>query len=161
TSFGASSVTVTNLNTSSAVTTSPSYSGNTKTVTFTFPGGILASANYRTVLNGATITDAAGNAVAGSPSGNFFFQVGECNHDRAANALDFNALASNFGQSGKTFAQGNFNYDAIVNSLDFNALAAAFGNVLAPSPAAPIANDAPAASAVASLFSRDRIHGAD
>ena len=126
-SFSASSVTVTNLTSNSAVTTSGSYDTNSKTVTFTFPNGILASANYQASLNSAAITDLAGNALAGASAGSFFFQMADANRDRSVNALDFNILASNFGLSGKTFTQGNFNYDGAVDTADFTALATAFG----------------------------------
>jgi anti-anti-sigma factor len=51
------------------------------------------------------------------------------------NGLDFNALASNFGASGRFWSQGDFNYDLTINTLDFNALADSFGNTL-PMPAA-------------------------
>jgi hypothetical protein len=53
------------------------------------------------------------------------------------NALDFNALASNFGQNAgaEFWWQGDFNYDGNVNTLDFSALAANFNAPLASSPA--------------------------
>ena len=40
---------------------------------------------------------------------------------------DFNALATNFGQSDKFWSDGDFNYDGSVNLLDFNLLAGNFG----------------------------------
>ena len=53
------------------------------------------------------------------------------------NALDFNAVATNFGNtSGKVWSQGDFNYDGLVNSLDFNSLAGNFNQSIAI-PAAP------------------------
>lgn len=52
---------------------------------------------------------------------------GDANLDGTVNALDFNALASNFGKSGKVWDQGDFNYDGTVNSSDFDALSANFG----------------------------------
>jgi hypothetical protein len=52
---------------------------------------------------------------------------GDANLDGLVNALDFNALASNFGSaSGRVWTQGDFNYDSITNTLDFNSLAANF-----------------------------------
>src|SRR5439155_9796366 len=50
--------------------------------------------------------------------------AGDANLDGRVNALDFNAMASNYGQSAKNWAQGNFNYDASdsVDSTDFTAL---------------------------------------
>jgi hypothetical protein len=46
--------------------------------------------------------------------------------------LDFNVLASNFGQSGKNFTDGDFNYDQVVDTLDFNLLASNFGTGVQP-----------------------------
>ncbi len=53
---------------------------------------------------------------------------GDANLDGAVNALDFNAVASNFGQNagGEVWTQGDFNYDGVVNTQDFTALAANF-----------------------------------
>jgi hypothetical protein len=50
------------------------------------------------------------------------------------NALDFNALASNFGNASATWVQGDYNYDGMVNALDFNAIATNFGFSLLPAP---------------------------
>jgi hypothetical protein len=56
---------------------------------------------------------------------------GDSNLDGSVNALDFNAVAANFGGvSDKVWVQGDFNYDGTVNSLDFNALAANFGSTM-------------------------------
>ena len=57
---------------------------------------------------------------------------GDANLDGKVNALDFNALATNFGAaSGGFWSQGDFNYDGIVNTADFTAMAVNFGQVLA------------------------------
>ena len=48
------------------------------------------------------------------------------------NALDFNALATNYGQTHARFSSGDFNYDGDVTSLDFNLLASKFGSRLDP-----------------------------
>jgi hypothetical protein len=40
---------------------------------------------------------------------------------------DFTLLAANFNQAGATWASGDFNGDGVVNALDFNALASHFG----------------------------------
>jgi hypothetical protein len=49
-------------------------------------------------------------------------------------ALDYNALAANFGSGAtKVWSQGDFNYDGVVNTLDFTALAQNFNQAL-PSP---------------------------
>jgi hypothetical protein len=53
--------------------------------------------------------------------------AGDANLDGVVNALDFNAIATNFGaESGKFWSQGDFNYDGISNTLDFTALARDF-----------------------------------
>ncbi len=56
----------------------------------------------------------------------FGTRYGDANLDRRVNALDFNALATNYGSAGG-WAQGDFNGDGVVNSLDFNLLAGNFG----------------------------------
>jgi hypothetical protein len=53
--------------------------------------------------------------------------AGDATLDGVVNLADFNALASNFGQTGKLWHQGDFNYDSIVNLADFNLLASNFG----------------------------------
>src|SRR5204863_8400394 len=55
---------------------------------------------------------------------------GDANLDSFVNALDFNALASNFGGGGRFWVQGDFNYDGFTNMLDFNAIAANFNLAL-------------------------------
>ena len=64
---------------------------------------------------------------------NYHVLAGDANRDGRVNLDDFNVLATNFGQTGRTFSQGNFNYDAggNVNLDDFNVLASRFGTVLA------------------------------
>jgi hypothetical protein len=61
---------------------------------------------------------------------------GDANLDFKVNALDFNALASHFGQSSRFWSDGDFDFNGTVNSLDFNALASNFNQVLSlPAPA--------------------------
>ena len=56
-----------------------------------------------------------------------FTRYGDANLDGTVNLSDFNALASNFGQSNRFWRQGDFNYDGTVNLIDFNRLASNFG----------------------------------
>lgn len=57
--------------------------------------------------------------------------VGDANLDGIVNALDFNALATNFGGgAGKFWNNGDFNYDGVTNTADFTALAQNFGQTL-------------------------------
>jgi probable HAF family extracellular repeat protein len=55
---------------------------------------------------------------------------GDSNLDGKVNALDFNALAANFGAGGRHWLDGDFTYDGTVNSMDFSALATNFGSSL-------------------------------
>jgi hypothetical protein len=55
------------------------------------------------------------------------YAQGDANLDGTVNLSDFNALAANFGQSGRTWQQADFTYDGQVTLDDFNALAANFG----------------------------------
>jgi plastocyanin len=57
---------------------------------------------------------------------------GDANLDGRVNLNDFNVLASNFGQSNRTWEQGDFNEDGNVNLNDFNLLAANFGKEIQP-----------------------------
>ena len=58
--------------------------------------------------------------------------LGDTNLDGKVNALDFNALASNFGNaSGTEWDQADFNYDGVTDTSDFMMLANNFGLTLA------------------------------
>jgi hypothetical protein len=60
-------------------------------------------------------------------------RAGDANADGKVNALDFNAIATNFGIKGATWRQGNFNQDVVVNTADFDIFAANFnGGAFAP-----------------------------
>jgi autotransporter-associated beta strand protein len=56
-----------------------------------------------------------------------FTRYGDANLSNSVDLFDFNRLAANFGQSGKSWSDGDFNYDGDVNLLDFNLLAGNFG----------------------------------
>ena len=57
---------------------------------------------------------------------------GDADDNGVVNALDFNALATHFGQSAQPWKNGDFNGDGIVNALDFGALASNFGQAPPP-----------------------------
>jgi hypothetical protein len=111
-----------------------------------FAGGIIDDGVYHLVIPAASVKDLSGNPLTQDGVLDFFYLLGDANHDGAVNALDFNLLATNFGaSSGGTFALGDFNYDGRVNSGDFNALAINFNKHLTL-PAPPIEAPAPSDS---------------
>ena len=144
--FTGADVTLLNRTASETYPANVAFDIATNLASVTFPGqpeNLLPDGNYRMTVNAAGVVDNIGNALDGNSDGtggdnftfDFFFLNADANRDRVVNALDFNALASNFGASATTFAQGNFNYDAQVNTLDFNVLATHF-NAALPSIAA-------------------------
>src|SRR5207244_10065323 len=56
---------------------------------------------------------------------------GDANLDYKVNALDFNALASNYG-TGTLWMQGNFNYTGTVDTADFTLLSQNFNQSITP-----------------------------
>lgn len=137
-SLGADDLLLENLTTSQTVPTSSiavGYNSGNNTATFTFPGfggGVLPNGRYRATLLAAGITDPAGNPMPADHLFQFFFLVGDANHDGAVNLPDFDILASNFGQSGRDFTQGDFDYNGLVNLADFDRLAGQFGTSVLP-----------------------------
>ena len=92
---------------------------------------LLADGDYTLTFAPGGVTDPSGNAlVTGAPI-EFFVLAGDGNRDRRVDIADFSALASNFNQSPRNFAQGDFNYDGTVGIADFSILAANF-NVALP-----------------------------
>jgi hypothetical protein len=144
---------VDNLTNPGVVTHSATYNGGTNSIGMTFPGNaVLPDARYRlTVLGaGGGIQDVAGNSMASNFTFDFFFLMGDANHDASVNLLDFNIVAANFGQSPRDFGQGDFTYNFSVTLADFDILAARFGAVLA-------GPDALALQPRGSVFSSTRI----
>jgi autotransporter-associated beta strand protein len=60
--------------------------------------------------------------------------VGDANLDGRVNALDFNAIAANYGLSGATalWVKGDANYDLNINSDDFTEMSKNFGLTILP-----------------------------
>jgi hypothetical protein len=75
-----------------------------------------------------------GKSIASSTMLVRYTTLGDSNISAKANALDFNAVATNFGSTGKNWYQGDFNYDGFVNTLDFTALASHFNQAVAAPP---------------------------
>jgi hypothetical protein len=148
-----------------------SFDAATKTANYTFvPGyptyGILPDGDYNAAMYASNVTDVAGNHPALDGTLNFFFFQADANFDRTINALDFNAIAANYGQPNRNYGSGDLNYDLSVNTLDFTILASKFAMTL-PMPAPVLPNSVmnssvAAAPPTASLFSDgDRIEQAD
>ena len=64
---------------------------------------------------------------------------GDANLDGSVNALDFNALATNFGQNSgsNVWTSGDFTYDGVVDTSDFMELADDFSAALPASASVP------------------------
>ncbi len=83
------------------------------------------------------ISSFRGQPIAGSAIVIAYTLAGDANLDGTVNALDFNAVASNFGAASPTWTTGDFNYDGIVNSMDFVDIATNFNAPLVLPPALP------------------------
>jgi hypothetical protein len=109
---------------------STSVSGSTLTINLT--GVTDARTLSLTISDLRHFSDTA----SGTFTLNLGVLVADTNQDGVVNALDFNAVATNFGGSGKDSSQGDLNVDGTVNTIDFNLLASAFGNrIVTPGPA--------------------------
>jgi hypothetical protein len=63
---------------------------------------------------------------------------GDADVSGVVNLADFNALATNFGTSGKTWVNGDFNGNGVVDLADFNHLATNFGLSVGPEGPTPL-----------------------
>jgi autotransporter-associated beta strand protein len=97
-----------------------------------------AASTHKTALGYGEITSTATPTAAGGFSGLDSTNVvvrytysGDANLDGKVDTLDFNALAGNFGGTGKVWTQADFNFDGTVDTLDFNFLASNFGQQIA------------------------------
>ncbi len=108
----------------------------TNTATWTFPKytKALPDSNYRAILYGERVTDSTGTPMASDSTFNFCVYNGDTNGDGKVNAIDFNALAANYGKSARVYSQGDLDLNGAVNSADFTKLAQRFNTV---SPAVP------------------------
>lgn len=116
---GAGALQVQNLTSGLPVTPAGySFDGNTHSATFTFAGA-LSTGDYRAMLLASGVTDAAGVHPAADYQFNFFFLVGDVNHDGKVDFSDLVILARHFGQSGAAYSDGDLDYDG---KVDFNDL---------------------------------------
>jgi hypothetical protein len=123
-----------------------------KSATWTYTPGTLPDGTYLATIPAEAIEDLAGNHPATDIVFGFSFVNGDVNRDLIVNALDFNALASNYGATSSSFSQGDFNRDGTVNSIDFSTLAANFNDSAPAPPPGTIIAGPPPASAPANLF---------
>ena len=77
--------------------------------------------------------------------------IGDTNMDGKVNALDFNAIATTFGQSGTSWTTGDVTYDGSTDTSDFTAMAQNFAAALPAPPAAPRAGIAGSRAGLARL----------
>src|SRR5262249_11435613 len=97
--------------------------------------GTTSPAMNSSLAAGSAMDDAVGFATAqsifGSTGGSFaganvnandllfrYTLNGDASLDTKVDSVDFNLLAANFGQTGKSWANGDFNFDAKVDSID-------------------------------------------
>jgi predicted outer membrane repeat protein len=111
------------------------YDAATRSGRWSFSSTVLPDGNYHAVLPAGTVADSFGTITPGDFAFDFFVLSADADRSQSVDTVDFNILATNFGQAGKTFSQGNFDYDAAgqVDSVDFNLLAANFSKTL-PAP---------------------------
>jgi hypothetical protein len=105
---------------------------NTAALAYAANNGVLPDGRYTLSVSAVNVTDAAGNPMASNLAFTFFFLLGDANHDGRVNLIDFNILATNFGQSNRDYTQADFTYDGVVNLRDFNILAGRFGAAIGP-----------------------------
>jgi hypothetical protein len=133
---------------------SMSYNTATNTATFTLATP-LADGNYLATLTGPGTTDPVGNSlVGGDVQLPFFVLPGDANRDGIVNAVDFNALASNFGSAGG-LSSGDFDFNGTINSGDFNVLAANFNTNVTPHPSPALGTIASSPSLFSSVTLAD------
>jgi hypothetical protein len=124
-----------------------SYDTGTNTATWNV-NGVLPDARFRGTILAADVGDLSGNALDGNGDGtsgddlnfDFFFLLGDADHNGIVNLDDFSVLAANFGQTGTNFSRADFNYDGQTNLADFDILAGRFGQVLPPASTAGTAS---------------------
>lgn len=109
-----------------------SYDAATHRATVTFPQ-VLPDGNYHVTVNADDVANSAGVPLQTASSVDFFVLAGDANHDRKVDFNDLVALAQNYNQSGRTFAQGNYNYsaDGVVDFADLVILAQQYNKTLA------------------------------
>jgi hypothetical protein len=115
-SFAAGDLVLTNTTTATVIPTADltltplggnAYKLTYKTGAATAP---LPRGKYTLAITGA-VADAAGNALAGTPSITFNVQPGDANNDNVTDFADLVILAQNYNTTGHDLTGANFNYD--------------------------------------------------
>ena len=83
---------------------------------------------------------------------NFFSLRADADHSGSVDTNDFTRMAQNFNTTGSFWSQGDANYDDTVNALDFNIVAVNFGQSNPPAPALGALVPEPAAVGTISLL---------
>jgi hypothetical protein len=113
-------------------TIAPTTSGANLLLAFSgVSNGILPDGYYIATIPAASVFTASGVPMQASYSFVFFVLKGDANHDGTVNALDFNALANNYGKPAIGYTKADFDYSGIVDSNDFAVLASQYGKILA------------------------------
>jgi hypothetical protein len=140
--------------------TSVSWNAAAKTATFTLPIASLTNGYFTATLNGAATKSVANDLMTSNPTLQFLVLQGDANRDGTVNALDLNAIATNFGAPGPhTLSDGDVDYDGQIGISDFNTLASNFG-VSVPTGAA-IPSAVAQSSTTPDLFSATSINRLD
>ena len=135
----AAAITLTNLTTGDVypaadLLVSLGVGGDSATVTLA--GNPPADGNWRLGLDPAAVADAAGNALAGDATLDFFVLAGDFNRNRVVNTQDLLTVLQNFGTA-QTLSGGDATYNGLVNTQDLLAVLQRFGQSLPP-PAASL-----------------------
>ena len=105
------------------------YDHVTDTATFHFAGQV-ASGQYRATLPATIIADLSGRHLDGDYHFDFFFLVGDINHDGKVDSHDLEILARNYHRRDASYADGDVNYDGVVDLGDLLIIGKNYGEAL-------------------------------
>jgi hypothetical protein len=108
-----------------------SYDLGANIASFTFSGyeyGALPNGSYRATLLAAGVTDASGNPLPADHVLNFFFMMGDADHNGAINFDDYAHIDNGFNNGLNGFGNGDFNYDGVINFDDYALIDLAFNS---------------------------------
>jgi hypothetical protein len=110
------------------------YDASVRRAALEYTPGTLPDGRYRLELAASAASDSSANTLEAPLLFESFFLAGDANRDGAVDFDDLLILASNYGSSGRTYAQGNFDYSpgGTVNFDDLLVLASRYGVSLFP-----------------------------